>query len=68
MLPDPPCPKGGRCVVCGKPRKPQRSRKYAGGRAESDPFCSTVCCREWHGTQLRPTGREHLYLESPTLA
>jgi hypothetical protein len=50
LIPDPPVT--ANCPVCGKPRRPERSLKYGGVAAELDPFDSTDCCREWHGTQL----------------
>jgi hypothetical protein len=48
---DPAVRPDGRCVVCGKKRKPERSRTYAKHLAELDPFCSTECCREYHGVE-----------------
>lgn len=65
MIPDPPVRADGKCVVCGRGRKIKRSGKYGldkNGRrvAATDPFCSTQCCREYHGTSLpdhRRTGR-----------
>lgn len=48
ILDDPPVRGDGLCVVCEKPRKPERSRQYGGIEAERDPFCSVTCCREWH--------------------
>lgn len=46
--------KDGRCYVCRKPMKmakPQRgvNRQHY----ESDPFCSAVCARRYHGVSLR---------------
>lgn len=55
MRADPRVRKDGRCSVCRKSRKPERSRKYARGQADKDPFCSTVCARQWHGTSLPET-------------
>jgi hypothetical protein len=49
---EPAVPADGSCAVCGKPRKPERSRKYAHGCAEIDPFCSVECARKFHGTSL----------------
>lgn len=46
---DPPLRADGRCAVCGKPRKTDRSQRYARGEAERDPFCSTQCCKAYHG-------------------
>ena len=52
MKPDPPVRADGRCAVCGKPRRVDRSRRYGGAEAERDPFCSVTCCRRFHGTEL----------------
>ncbi len=49
---DPPVPKDGGCYVCQKPRKPERSRKYAGDIAFLDPFCSGDCARKYWGVEL----------------
>lgn len=49
---DPKPRKDGGCAECGKPRRPERSRRYAKQEAERDPFCSTECCRNWHGTAI----------------
>lgn len=41
------------CVACGKPRLPIAV-------ANEDPFCTTVCCRNWYGVperQRENTGR-----------
>ncbi len=45
---EPPVREDGRCVVCLKPRRPERSAKYAQGCAALDAFCSTECAREFH--------------------
>lgn len=45
---DPPVREDGKCVVCLKDRKPERSKRYAGITAELDPFCSNICARAWH--------------------
>jgi hypothetical protein len=42
MIGDPPTRQ--RCVACGQPR-PHIAIKHA------DPFCSTDCCKRWHGVQ-----------------
>lgn len=55
---DPPVREDGLCVVCLSERRPNRSAKYGRDEAERDPFCSTVCCRAWHGQQL--TGTHHV--------
>lgn len=51
IRPDPPVRPDGLCV-CGKPRHPERSAKYAGGLAEADAFCRTECARDYHGCSL----------------
>jgi hypothetical protein len=51
MKPDPPVRKG--CAHCGKPRHPERSKKYGQAAAELDPFCSTNCAKAWHGVPER---------------
>jgi hypothetical protein len=55
MKPDPARRKDGCCSVCGepiahKPRHGLNPQYYL-----SDPFCSSRCAREWHGTSL-PVG------------
>lgn len=30
-----------------------RHRRYGGEALLSEPFCSSRCCREWHGTQIK---------------
>lgn len=49
MIADPPVRADGRCHVCAKQRKPERSKKYAGLTAETDPFCSVECVRAYYG-------------------
>jgi len=50
---DPPVRADGRCAQCGKPRKlTKQARRYAGYQLDADPFCSTHCCRAYHGTPL----------------
>jgi hypothetical protein len=46
---DPPMLKSLRCR-CGKPLTEQAV-------VNEDPFCSTVCCRLHHGTELPPPER-----------
>jgi hypothetical protein len=55
IRPDPPLRPDGRCAVCHKPRRPERSRRYGGAVAELDPFCSVTCARQYHGTMLPAT-------------
>ncbi len=50
MRPDPPLNPDGTCAHCGRERKNAVWSKYGGNSAIEDPFCSTVCCRKWHGT------------------
>ena len=53
MAADPPVRDDGCCIVCEKPRTiTKQVRRYAGVQIDSDPFCSSRCCREWHGTAL----------------
>ena len=49
---DPPIPADGSCFVCGKPRRPERSRRYAGMLAEMDSFCSMPCARVYFKNPL----------------
>lgn len=53
VKPDPPPRRDGRCRVCRGERKGPSKRaqkRYVDiGHYELDPFCSTGCCREWHG-------------------
>lgn len=50
---DPPVRADGRCVECGGPRKlTKQARKYAGVALDLDPFCSSRCCRKWHGCEI----------------
>jgi hypothetical protein len=50
---DPPVRPDGTCARCGKPRHVNAQvRKYAGHQIDTDPFCSTACCRAHHGTTL----------------
>lgn len=60
-LSDPPVRADGRCAHpgCTKLRQPERSRKYARAEADTDPWCSTNCCRLFHGVRFASdrTGR-----------
>lgn len=60
---DSPAPtKDGLCVVCGGKRGSVRNEQEQDGtrlarevwlaHLATDPFCSTKCCREWHGAPL----------------
>jgi hypothetical protein len=53
MLHDPPVPVDGSCARCGGQRRipPANAAKlYATAELYArEPFCSTECCREWHG-------------------
>lgn len=59
MKPDPPVREDGRCVVClGKRgRLPkvvtQRAKAILQRELALDPFCSTVCARKWHLTEIK---------------
>jgi hypothetical protein len=48
MKADPPIRKSGRCALPGCKKKIKTITIYG----EADAFCSTACCREWHGTSL----------------
>ncbi len=50
---DPAVPDDGACAKCGKPRRPERSKRYGRAAAELDPFCSTECARSHYGVSLR---------------
>jgi len=41
VIPDPPIPPDGACVVCRSERPPIAV-------AYADPFCKTECARAWH--------------------
>lgn len=61
MKKDPRVRKDGLCAEpsCRKPRRiTKQSRKYAGDAVVLDPFCSTECCRKWHGVELETKGAE----------
>jgi hypothetical protein len=49
--PDPLPRRDGRCVVCRKKRHPP-AKNYAANEYITDPFCSTQCCRLYHGTPI----------------
>lgn len=53
---DPPRRDDGRCALpdCNKrlPTITARHRRYGGEALLSEPFCSTECCRSYHGTTL----------------
>lgn len=60
MRPDPPRSRNNKCAQpgCNKPltRITNQHRKYFSAVSVSlDPFCSSTCAREWHGTQLTGT-------------
>jgi hypothetical protein len=39
-----------KCVECGRPRNlTKQVRRYAGKHIDTDPYCSTQCCRAAHG-------------------
>jgi hypothetical protein len=50
----------GTCIVCRKPRNPERSRAYAGITATLDPFCSNPCARTWYGNPLPTSALEEV--------
>ena len=45
---DPKVRRDKMCVVCKKPRRPERSERYAGLEAARDAFCSVECARVFH--------------------
>lgn len=50
MIVDPPVRDDKKCAVCGKSRNvTKKKRRYAGAAIDLDPFCSTKCCRAYHG-------------------
>jgi hypothetical protein len=51
LKPDPPPRRDGCCVVCRRKRKPPAT-KYGLADWYTDPFCSSVCARKWHGTTI----------------
>lgn len=53
-LPDPPVRRDSRCVVCGQRRKVVKLKRLYRDAMATDPFCSSNCCRDWHGTTLAP--------------
>ena len=55
MKSDPRVRRDGRCARKGCDRKlprSKRAKRYAGDWLELDPFCSSRCCRAFHGTSL----------------
>jgi len=62
---DPPAPSDGTCLVCGRERAVAKLKPLYRRALERDPFCSTDCCRAWHGTQLPVTGREDFNARRP---
>jgi hypothetical protein len=63
--PDPPIT--DRCAVCRKPLlRTRQQRRYAGGQIDSDPFCSSRCCRVWYGTALPETSQAAARLRAAT--
>jgi hypothetical protein len=65
MKKDPRRRKNGTCAHRGckrhLPEITSRHRRYAGDALLLDPFCSTECCKEYHGvviTALEPVGRK----------
>lgn len=53
--PEPKPRRDGRCARAGCAKKVVRSkavRRYAGDQIDREPFCSTECCRRYHGCEL----------------
>jgi len=59
MRPDPKVRKDRKCARpgCNNPLQQitERHRRYGGAALELEPFCSSTCAREWHGTQIGGT-------------
>jgi len=57
---DPRLRRDGRCTRCKGERRGSSAKVHKRyieiGHYELDPFCSTECCREWHGCVLPSTG------------
>jgi hypothetical protein len=52
MNPDPKRRADGRCAQCGEPIKvAAKMREPHRSEARRDPFCSSECCRLWHGLE-----------------
>lgn len=51
MEADPPIPADGGCAQCGGTRELPKRGRYHNAAADADPFCSTECCRAWHGVE-----------------
>jgi DNA-binding CsgD family transcriptional regulator len=62
---DPPIPADGSCAICGRPRRPEQSAKYAKGCAEIDAFCSSTCARKFHGTYVPPPENRGRFKAAP---
>jgi len=59
VIPDPKVRKDGLCAQCKGPRTHAVWNKYSHDAAILDPFCSTNCCRVYHGQpDLDKQGRE----------
>lgn len=53
MKKDPPVRKDGLCATCKKPRKEVKPQKGVDPKQYVDPFCSSRCCRAYHGTSVK---------------
>lgn len=51
MRPEPAIREDGRCALdsCRKAIKPPKRRRDVPARLYEDPFCSTDCCKAFHG-------------------
>lgn len=49
MEPDPKRKRGGGCAQCGEPITIVMRPGIDYG---TDPFCSTECCKAWHGVKM----------------
>ena len=52
IKPDPRRRKDLTCALPGCDKKLQPPSTYAGEHGLSDPFCSSSCCRAYHGNPL----------------
>ena len=69
MTADPPVRKDGKCARpgCRRKRASMPSTNYvARSHYETDPFCSSACCRTYYGVtdvaieSRKPTGRKRM--------
>lgn len=63
LKPDPPV--RAKCAQCGKKRAAVKPHHGVPAENLVDPFCSTDCCRAWHGVEsvLAKKGPPRKYTE-----